>query len=112
MALPNTDPFSVRPPLPHEQLRIKVTERRRRYLTLGYEPIPIISGRKRPALDDWRKTKLDLDTVSAWANDRPAELSTGIRTKYTPGFDIDTSPPRDMSMPCSTIPKTRTASCS
>jgi hypothetical protein len=89
MALPNTDPFSVRPPLPHEQLRIKVTERRRRYLTLGYEPIPIISGRKRPALDDWRKTKLDLDTVSAWANDRPAELSTGIRTKYTPGFDID-----------------------
>jgi hypothetical protein len=80
MALPNTDPFSVRPPLPHEQLRIKVTERRRRYLTLGYEPIPIISGRKRPALDDWRKTKLDLDTVSAWANGRSATDVRGVLT--------------------------------
>src|SRR5262249_13953764 len=89
MPLPNSDPFLIVPPLPHEQLRVKVTARRRRYLTLGYEPIPIISGRKRPALDDWRKAELDLDTVSAWANDRPGELSTGIRTKYTPGFDID-----------------------
>jgi hypothetical protein len=89
MPLPNSDPFLIVPPLPHERLRIAVTARRVRYVKLGYEPIPIISGRKRPALEDWRKAELDLDTVSAWANDRPGELSTGVRTKYTPGFDID-----------------------
>jgi len=37
MALPKTDPFSIVPPLSHEQLRAKVTARRVRLLTLGYE---------------------------------------------------------------------------
>jgi hypothetical protein len=89
MALQDDDPFAASPPLPHEQLRIIVTARRVRYLTLGYEPIPVLSGRKRPALNGWRNVKLDIGTVSAWASDRPNELSTGIRTRYTPGFDID-----------------------
>jgi putative DNA primase/helicase len=89
VALQNTDPFAAVPPLPHEKLRAAVTARRVRYLTLGYEPIPVISGRKRPALNNWRDTKLDIDMVRAWAEARPGELSTGIRTKYTPGFDID-----------------------
>jgi len=89
MALQDDDPFAASPPLPHEQLGIIVTARRVRYLTLGYEPIPVLSGRKRPALNGWRNFKLDIGTVSAWASDRPGELSTGIRTRYTPGFDID-----------------------
>src|SRR5262249_22579697 len=89
MALRNDDPFAASPPLPHEQLRIAVTARRIRYVKLGYEPIPILSGRKRPLLDNWPETPIDLQTASAWANDRPGELSTGIRTRYTPGFDID-----------------------
>src|SRR5216684_2714803 len=87
--LNNNDPFAASPPLTHEQLRAVVTARRVRYLTLGYEPIPVLSGRKRPALDCWQKADLDLDTVSGWADARPGELSTGIRTQHTPGFDID-----------------------
>jgi putative DNA primase/helicase len=87
--LNNNDPFAASPPLTHEQLRAVVTARRVRYFTLGYEPIPVVSGRKRPALDCWQEADLDLDTVSAWADARPAELSTGIRTRFTPGFDID-----------------------
>jgi hypothetical protein len=89
MALRNDDPFAASPPLPHEQLRIAVTARRIRYVKLGYEPIPILSGRKRPLLDNWSEIPIDLEAASAWANDRPGELSTGIRTRYTPGFDID-----------------------
>src|SRR5262245_21779277 len=89
MSLYNDDPFSASPPLPHEHLRIAVTARRIRYVTLGYEPIPILSGRKRPVLERWQEVPIDLAAVGAWANDRPGELSTGIRTRYTPGFDID-----------------------
>ena len=89
MALHNDDPFAASPPLPHERLKAAVTARRVRYLTLGYEPIPVLSGRKRPAIDGWQDVELNINTISAWANNRPGELSTGIRTRYTPGFDID-----------------------
>src|SRR5262249_48676671 len=83
------DPFAASPPLPHERLKAAVTARRVRYLTLGYEPIPVLSGRKRPAIDGWQDVELNINTISAWANNRPGELSTGIRTRHTPGFDID-----------------------
>src|SRR5262249_22474090 len=89
MALQNDDPFATSPPLTHEKLRIAVTARRVRYVKLGYEPIPVLSGRKRPKLDRWQEAPIDLDAVGAWADARPGELSTGIRTRYTPGFDID-----------------------
>jgi len=89
MALHNDDPFAASPPLPHERLKAAVTARRVRYLTLGYEPIPVLSGRKRPAIDGWQDVELNINTISAWANNRPGELSTGIRTRHTPGFDID-----------------------
>jgi hypothetical protein len=81
MTLHNDDPFAASPPLPHEQLRAAVTARRIHYVKLGYEPIPILSGRKRPVLDRWQEAPIDLNTASAWANDRPGELSTGIRTR-------------------------------
>lgn len=83
------DPFLASPPLPHEQLRFAVTARRVALVKLGYEPIPVQSGRKRPVLDDWSQISINLETAAAWADDRPGELSTGIRTRYTPGFDID-----------------------
>src|SRR5260370_38512520 len=89
MSLHNDDPFAASPPLPHERLKAAVTARRVRYLTLGYEPIPVLSGRKRPAIDGWQDIALKINTISAWANNRPGELSTGIRTRRTPGFDID-----------------------
>jgi len=89
MPLPNSDPFAAVPPLPHEQLRAVVARRRARYLTLGYEPIPIVSGRKRPAMSGWQNIEITLPSVAPWAETYPGALSTGIRTKSTPGFDID-----------------------
>jgi AAA domain/Bifunctional DNA primase/polymerase, N-terminal len=93
MALHTDDPFLVLPPLTHEKLRSIVTERRRRYLTLGYEPIPVLSGRKRPAMNGWQEARITLppdeDVITPWADTYPGALSTGIRTRYTPGFDID-----------------------
>jgi Bifunctional DNA primase/polymerase, N-terminal len=93
MALRNDDPFLASPPLTHERLRDIVTARRVALVKLGYEPIPIMSGRKRPAIGGWQKVRVAIshneDTVSPWADQYPGALSTGIRTRYTPGFDID-----------------------
>jgi putative DNA primase/helicase len=93
MALCSHDPFLASPPLPHEQLRIAVTARRVALLKLGYEPIPVMSGRKRPPLNDWQDISItippDEDVITPWADTYPGALSTGIRTRYTPGFDID-----------------------
>ena len=89
MALHTDDPFLASPPLPHEQLGMAVTQRRIGLVKRGYKPIPILSGRKRPALPGWEQAPTDLDAVTAWADERPGELSTGIRTSDTPGFDID-----------------------
>jgi AAA domain-containing protein/bifunctional DNA primase/polymerase-like protein len=93
MPLQTEDPFLASPPLPHEQLRITVTARRIAYLKLGYEPIPVLSGRKRPAISRWQDVRItippDEDVITPWAKTYPGALSTGIRTRYTPGFDID-----------------------
>jgi Bifunctional DNA primase/polymerase, N-terminal len=93
MSLRSDDPFLASPPLTHERLRDVVTARRVALVKLGYEPIPIMSGRKRPAIGGWQKVRIAIshneDTVSPWADQYPGALSTGIRTRYTPGFDID-----------------------
>jgi hypothetical protein len=97
MALQNDDPFLASPPLTHERLRIAVTARRIAYLKLGYEPIPILSSRKRPAISGWQDVRItippDEDVITPWADTHPGALSTGIRTRYTPGFDIDIHDP-------------------
>jgi putative DNA primase/helicase len=93
MALRTEDPFLASPPLPHERLRIAVTARRIAYLKLGYEPIPVMSGRKRPAIKGWQEVRItippDEDVITPWADIYPGALSTGIRTRFTPAFDID-----------------------
>jgi putative DNA primase/helicase len=93
MALRTDDPFAASPPLPHEKLRNIVTARRVALLKLGYEPIPILSGRKRPPMNGWQDVRIstppDEDVITPWADIYPGALSTGIRTRYTPGFDID-----------------------
>jgi AAA domain-containing protein/bifunctional DNA primase/polymerase-like protein len=93
MVLQTDDPFAASPPLTHEKLRITVTARRVALLKLGYEPIPIMSGRKRPVFNGWQDVRItippDPDVITPWADAYPGALSTGIRTRYTPGFDID-----------------------
>src|SRR5262245_46814915 len=93
MALHSDDPFLVSPPLTHEKLRSIDTARRVALLKLGYEPIPILYGRKRPPMNGWQDGCItippDEDMISPWADTYPSALSTGIRTRYTPGFDID-----------------------
>jgi hypothetical protein len=79
--------------MPHEKLRVSVTQRRVALVKLGYEPIPVQSGRKRPAMGGWQKVRIVIthveDTVTPWADQYPGALSTGIRTRYTPGLDLD-----------------------
>jgi putative DNA primase/helicase len=94
MPLRPTDPFLASPPLPHEKLRAAVTARRIAYLKLGYEPIPIASGRKRPVINGWQDIRITIppleeDVIIPWTETYPGALSTGIRTRTTPGFDID-----------------------
>jgi hypothetical protein len=93
MALRTDDPFAASPPLPHEKLRNIVTARRVALLRLGYEPIPILSGRKRPPMNGWQDVRItippDEDVITPWADTYPGALSTGIRTRYTPAVDID-----------------------
>jgi hypothetical protein len=93
MALQSDDPFLASPPLPHEQLRSIVTARRVALFKLGYEPIPILSGRKRPAINGWQDVHItippDEDVITPWVETYPGALSTGIRTRHTPGADID-----------------------
>src|SRR5262249_36937645 len=93
MTLHTDDPFLFSPPLTHEKLRSPVTARRMAALKLGYEPIPVLSGRKRPAMNGWQEARItippDEDVITPWADTYPSALSTGIRTRYTPGFDID-----------------------
>jgi hypothetical protein len=83
MALRTEDPFLASPALPHERLRIAVTARRIAYLKLGYEPIPVMSGRKRPAINGWQDVRItippDEDVITPWADTHPGALSTGIR---------------------------------
>jgi putative DNA primase/helicase len=98
MALRNDDPFLASPPIPHEKLRVIVTQRRVALVKLGFEPIPVQSGRKRPAMGGWQKVRIAIshneDTVSLWADQYPGALSTGIRTRYTPAVDIDVYHPK------------------
>jgi hypothetical protein len=87
------NPFLADPPLPHERLRIAVTARRIAAVKLGYEPIPIVSGRKKPAMNGWTDVHItippDEDIITPWTDTYPNALSTGIRTRFTPGIDID-----------------------
>jgi hypothetical protein len=93
MSLRNDDPFLASPSLPHEKLRNIVTARRVALLKLGYEPIPIVSGRKRPPINGWNEIRItippDEDVITPWADTYPGALSTGIRTRHTPAVDID-----------------------
>jgi hypothetical protein len=93
VALHTDDPFLASPPLTHEKIRSIVTARRVALMKLGYEPIPIMSGRKRPPMNGWGDLRItispDEDVITPWADQYPGALSTGIRTRYTPGADID-----------------------
>ena len=52
---------------------------------LGYEPVPIIRGEKRPAVDKWQ--------AGGWeAHSQQYETNyTGLLTRFNPGVDIDVS---------------------
>ena len=60
---------------------------RRKYITLGYEPIPCRG--KVPAVKHWQDICVDADRVIAWSEDYSDAFNTGIRTRYCPAIDID-----------------------
>lgn len=53
--------------------------------TMGYEPVPIIRGEKRPAVDKWQ--------AGGWEKhaDQYETNYTGLLTRFNPGVDIDVS---------------------
>ena len=60
---------------------------RRKYITLGYEPIPCRG--KVPAVKHWQDICIDADRAIAWSEDYSDAFNTGIRTRYCPAIDID-----------------------
>jgi len=52
---------------------------------LGYEPVPIIRGEKRPAVDKWQAGGWEEHTQQFETN------YTGLLTRFNPGVDIDVS---------------------
>lgn len=52
---------------------------------MGYEPVPIIRGEKRPAVDKWQAGGWEMHTQQFETN------YTGLLTRFNPGVDIDVS---------------------
>lgn len=52
---------------------------------MGYEPVPIIRGEKRPAVDKWQAGGWEAHTQQFETN------YTGLLTRFNPGVDIDVS---------------------
>ena len=54
----------------------------------GYEPLPVLPGTKRPALQRWSTIAIDEASVEAWIDHYP-HCSVGLRTGTLVGVDID-----------------------
>lgn len=61
----------------------EIAARRKRYVTLGYEPIPC--NGKAPVQTNWQNINIRAVTTQVFPNAQ----NTGIRTRYTPAVDID-----------------------
>ena len=54
----------------------------------GFEPLPILPGKKRPAVSRWSKTPIDSATIDTWSRKYPG-YGIGLRTGHLVGLDID-----------------------
>lgn len=63
-----------------------------RLLDNGYEPLPILAGTKRPAVDAWTTVRIDEAQVSRWIETYPM-AGVGLRTGQLVGIDIDVLDP-------------------
>lgn len=57
-------------------------------LDTGYEPVPILPGAKRPAVNRWSTVTVDGRQVDAWSAAYP-DCGVGLRTGQLVGVDID-----------------------
>jgi hypothetical protein len=53
---------------------------------IGYAPLPIVPGQKRPAIRRWQEIPISADLVQAWADHEYAAHGVGIRLGDTPPF--------------------------
>ena len=58
----------------------------------GYEPLPLVAGRKAPAVFGWPKIPLGESAIEQWARRFPRH-GIGLRTGTLVGVDIDISIP-------------------
>lgn len=63
-----------------------------RLLDMGYAPLPIKPGTKRPDLPRWTSVPIDAATIAAWARRFP-DHGVGLRTGVLIGVDIDVLDP-------------------
>lgn len=54
----------------------------------GYEPLPIVPGQKRPAVNAWTTKRIDEAQVEEWARDY-GQCGIGLRTGHLVSIDID-----------------------
>ena len=59
-----------------------------RLLDMGYEPLPILPGSKRPAVNAWTSVRIDEAQVEAWGQ-HWVSCGIGLRTGHLVAVDID-----------------------
>src|SRR5258708_15466081 len=50
----------------------------------GFESVPLVHGKKRPAVEDWTNFVADLPAIALYPH-----CHTGLLTRHTPAADID-----------------------
>lgn len=58
----------------------------------GYEPLPLVPGKKRPIPGRWSETAIDAAQVAQWRRQHP-NAGVGLRTGRVVGIDIDAEDP-------------------
>lgn len=62
-------------------------------LKMGYEPVPLVPGTKKPSVHDWSNIELTEERVSTWAANGRAGHGVGLRTGHLVVIDIDSEDP-------------------
>lgn len=64
-----------------------------RLLEIGFEPVPVAPGTKKPDVHDWSRLELTEQKVSAWAANGRADHGVGLRTGRLVALDLDIEDP-------------------
>lgn len=71
---------------------VAYAEAAERLLDNGYEPLPLVPGKKRPIPGRWSEISIDVAQVAQWVRQHP-KAGIGLRTGRVIGIDIDAEDP-------------------